>query len=74
MKKLVVALLLVLMLSGCTTHNSKGDCIGLADEKVAGVKYDLSYWNLVLAFVFSETIVVPVVVLAKDLECPRVDQ
>lgn len=73
MKNTLTALMLVVALaaSGCTTHTSGGECIGLADDKVAGVKYDLSYWNIFVAVMFSETIIVPVVVVAKELQCPR---
>lgn len=70
MKLNVLLLALALAVSGCTTRTSGGECIGIADEKVPGVKYKLDGWNLFLAVVFSETIVVPVVVVADELMCP----
>lgn len=63
-------LILSLLLSGCTTRNELGRCVGLADDKEANLVYELSYWNLFLAVFFSQTVVVPIVVVAKDLECP----
>ncbi len=71
MKLNTLLLALALAVSGCTTRTSGGDCIGIADERVPGVKYELSGWNLFLALVFSETIVVPAVVVANELMCPK---
>lgn len=61
---------LALLMTGCVTSNSRGVCIGLFDDKKPGVDYELSIRNVALGFIFSETIIVPVVVAAKDFECP----
>lgn len=71
MKFNALLLALALAVSGCTTHTSGGECVGLLDDKVPGVKYELSVWNVVMAVVFSETVIVPVVVVASDLQCPQ---
>lgn len=72
MKNILTALTLAIALSasGCTSRTSAGPCIGILDEKVPGVTYKLSGWNLFLAVLFSETIIVPVVVVANELQCP----
>ena len=69
MKKMTL-LLSFLTFAGCTCSNSKGDCIGLANDPVPGVTYKASTRNIVLGIVFSETVVVPAVVVLTDLKCP----
>lgn len=73
MKTKFAALLMALVVSGCTCSNSKGKCIGLAsmDEKKPNVTYSYSGWNIFLAVVFSETLVVPAVVVLDNLKCPE---
>lgn len=71
MKLNALLLAIALAASGCTTRTSGGECIGIADERVPGVKYELSGWNLFLGILFIETIVVPVVVVADELMCPK---
>ena len=70
MKKFIVIALILLFLSGCTTRTSFGECIGITDTPKPNLVYRLSYWNVFLAFIFSETIVVPAVVIFADLRCP----
>lgn len=70
MKKTIVAVLMLGLLAGCTTKTPYGDCIGAFDEKKPGVDYKLSVKNLILAIFFSETIIVPVVVVADEIRCP----
>jgi hypothetical protein len=67
------ALILALLLasaSGCTTSSVGRPCVGVLDQKEFGVRYELSVWNAILAVIFSETVIVPIYVVAKDLECP----
>lgn len=63
-------MLAAIMLSGCTSSNQYGNCKGAFDKPEPGVEYELSVWNTVLAIVFVETIVVPVVVVANETVCP----
>ena len=70
MKKISVAMILILALSGCTSSNAGGRCVGVLDQKKPGVEYSLSVWNIFLGLIFSETIIVPVYVVGKALECP----
>lgn len=69
MKRLTI-LLVALMLTGCTTKTQYGECIGAFDNKKPDLEYKLSALNLALAVIFSETIVVPVVVVADETRCP----
>lgn len=70
MKKLALILSL-LLLSACTARTSYGDCIGLSDaDKDPHLVYDISVKNAVIGVIFSETIIVPVVVLVKQIQCP----
>jgi hypothetical protein len=69
--KSLFALVIVALLSGCTRETSFGECVGLADKKDPELRYELSYWNVGIGVVFWETVIVPIVVAAKQLECPR---
>lgn len=70
MKKIILIASLLALLTGCTRSTQYGQCIGIADDKKPGFVYAVSYWNVFLAVIFSETLVVPVVVIAANLKCP----
>lgn len=70
MRKLIVALALSLMLSGCTSSTTYGSCVGINGDKDPTLRYDYDTGNIIMAIIFSETIVVPVVVVLSALECP----
>lgn len=70
MKKIIAVSMLIALLSGCTSHTEYGECIGVMDDKKPDLEYKLSVWNTVLAVVFAETIIVPVVTVASDISCP----
>lgn len=68
--KLTAILLIAALLAGCTSKTEFGDCIGIADDKKPDLQYKVSVWNVVMAVIFSETIVVPIVVLMDKTSCP----
>ena len=70
MRTLIIALCLIL--SACDTSNHYGKCIGPfnKEDKNPKLDYEVDGWNVVLSIIFVETIIVPVVVLGYDLECP----
>ena len=70
MKKLFLALIMSVFLTGCTTSTHLGQCIGVTDTPKPGLVYKVSYWNLFMAFIFSETIIVPLVVVFDSIKCP----
>lgn len=69
MKKLFIVMLAV-ALAGCTSQTEYGRCIGVMQDKNPKLEYELSIWNTAMAIIFSETIVVPVVVVANQYQCP----
>lgn len=69
-KKLIAVAVLGALLTGCASKNEYGDCIGAFDDGEPGMKYKLSIRNTVLAVMFSETIFVPVIVIANETRCP----
>lgn len=74
MKKLLASLLVLAALTtSCQQKNINGQCIGLMDKenKDPNHQYDISLWNVFLAVIFVETIVVPIVVVGYMLECPE---
>ncbi len=70
MKK-IFAMVAMLSMIGCTTETKSGSCVGILDLKTPGLKYELSYRNVFMGVIFSETIIVPAVVILKELECPN---
>ena len=70
MKKIIAILLVAASLSGCTSSNQFGECIGVFDDGAPGVRYTTSGWNVAMAIIFSETIIVPAVVIASEIKCP----
>lgn len=74
MKKVIAVIaviLLAVMLAGCTTSTSFGPCVGVDDsDRNPTLHYKLSVWNVILAVIFVETIVVPVVVVLDNTYCP----
>lgn len=70
MKNFFLVILISVFLTGCTTSNDLGECIGVTDTPKPGLVYKVSYWNLFMAFIFSETIIVPLVVIFDSIKCP----
>jgi hypothetical protein len=64
---LAVALLFT---TACETSRPLGACIGLNGVPNPKLRYEYSVQNVVIGLVFSETIVVPVVVAMTELQCP----
>lgn len=65
-----ILILVVALLSGCTSSTSFGQCVGIVDEKDPGLVYKVDTTNAVVGIVFIETIVVPIVVLSDQTFCP----
>ena len=70
MKKIIAIAAVALVLTGCTTKTEYGECIGVLQDKKPDLEYKLSGWNTFLAIIFSETIVVPALVIANEHLCP----
>ena len=72
MKRILAALLIstIFAASGCVNETRYGNCVGLLEEKDPALVYNASVQNIVLAVVFSETIIVPIVVALDGIECP----
>lgn len=70
MKKLFTVLSLSILLSGCTTYNGRGACIGVLDKPEPNKAYEICWWNCFVGFVFCETIIVPIIVACKQYQCP----
>lgn len=70
MKKIIAICALTALFSGCTSSTQYGECVGVLQDKKPDLEYKLSIWNTLLAVVFSETVVVPIVVVANEHSCP----
>lgn len=64
------ALLALLAFSACTSKTEYGPCVGVLDEPDPALTYKADAGNIVLAIIFSETIIVPAIVIASELKCP----
>jgi uncharacterized protein YcfL len=71
MKKLLILVMTLILLSGCASRTEFGECIGVTkeDEK-PDLVYKLSVRNVVLAAVFFQTLFTPIVVLVNETYCP----
>jgi hypothetical protein len=56
--------------TACTSSTAFGPCVGISDDRDPSLTYKVSAGNIFLAIVFSETIIVPVVVIADEVACP----
>lgn len=61
---------MVALLAGCTTRTQYGECVGIGDDKNPTLHYKADVWNVFLGIVFVETVIVPLVVVFDELECP----
>lgn len=68
--KRLTPLLLALLLSACTFREHGNACIGATDKEKPGVHYSVSAWNVFLAIIFSETLIIPVHVILFEVKCP----
>lgn len=68
--KAIALVLAAWMTAACTSETELGPCIGAFDDPTPGLVYKVSVWNLFLAGFFVETIVVPAIVVAKEVRCP----
>ena len=71
MKKLFIVAMMALALTGCTSATQYGQCIGAFEDKNPELTYKPSVWNVFLAILFSETIIVPVIVVIDETLCPN---
>ncbi len=74
MKKFATAMMLALTLAatGCQTSTTYGECKGFfnSDEKNPNLEYHYSTRNIVLAVIFSGSLLWPVLTGGLWLECP----
>ena len=68
--RMIIIMILVAMLAGCTSSTQYGDCVGVVDERDPNLVYKLSAQNMAVAIIFFELIAPPVIVLADELYCP----
>lgn len=69
MKRLVI-LALLLALTGCRSRTQYGECVGIADDPDPALVYKVSKRNVIVAVLFFETGIVPLVVLLTQTRCP----
>lgn len=71
MKKLLTIFLAALLLSGCAASTEFGPCVGISNaEQNPNFVYDISVRNVIVGVIFSETVIVPVIVILKEFQCP----
>jgi hypothetical protein len=70
MRRILFAISICLVVSGCTNATSFGPCIGVFDRGDPNLIYKLSIWNVFWGIVFIETIIVPLIVMGDETLCP----
>jgi hypothetical protein len=72
MKKIMVlsAMLATILMSSCTSSTPYGECVGLLEQPRPELVYEVDTGNIVLAVIFGETIIVPVIVALEEYKCP----
>lgn len=70
----LLALISALSLTACTEKTPYGPCIGAFDDKDAKKVYHVNTTNVVVGIIFSETIIVPAVVVLDETLCPVSDK
>jgi hypothetical protein len=66
----ILAIVLMLLVTSCTGHTRYGQCIGIDDVGDQNLIYRPSVWNILIGIIFVETIIVPLVVILTEAECP----
>lgn len=62
--------LLLLFATACVSSTEYGACVGLNGGEDSTLVYHGSARNIVVAVVFSELVIPPVVVALKEYKCP----
>jgi hypothetical protein len=70
MKRIAIAVMVLAILSGCTSSTPHGECIGLNGEEDPKLKYNYSAWNIGVGLVTISMIIPPIYVLLEQLKCP----
>lgn len=70
LKKIIPLLLATFLFTACTSSTKHGECIGALSTPDPTLRYEYDLGNIILAVIFSETIVVPLIVVFDDLKCP----
>lgn len=71
--KYIVSIILAAVLifsAACESETPAGECIGAFDDQDPTLNYRASGRNIVLAVIFSETIIIPILVVASEVKCP----
>lgn len=70
MKNLIL-IIFTLLATACTKETEYGDCVGvIKSSEDPKLIYEMSYKNVIIGIVLSETLVIPTIVVFADLYCP----
>jgi hypothetical protein len=69
MSKYILMILLILTI-GCTSHTEFGECVGIMEDRDPKLVYEYNNTNIVVAILFSETLIIPAIVILEELKCP----
>ena len=54
----------------CTERTVYGECVGLFEKGDPDLVYKINLNNVIVGFFFSETVIVPAIILWDYIECP----
>lgn len=71
MKRILLILLAVMVLAGCTSRTEYGNCVGIDEaDRDPTLRYKIEGWNVAMAIIFVETVVAPIIVVLDETYCP----
>jgi len=70
MRNKLIALMMLVSLSGCKLNTDVGPCVGMLDKDDPEMVYELAGWNVAGAVIFSASVVIPAIVVLKAYKCP----
>lgn len=66
----ILAIFVAFLLTGCTSSNQYGKCVGLNGNEDPALKYEYSAKNIALGAIFFYMIAPPIVVALNEMKCP----
>lgn len=71
MKRAIAMMLMVTVLSGCTSATEFGQCVGMFEDKKQDLTYNISGWNAFVAVLGTSLLFIPTILVIKDQTfCP----
>lgn len=68
--RILAALIICVLVSGCTSKTEFGDCVGAFEDKDPAKTYKVDVGNVIVGIIFFELIAPPLYVIFDETHCP----